>query len=74
MGVPKEKGECNTLLLFIERVTTLGTTTERSDTPPILMVVLCVTGLHLRGGIDHREVTHQTDMTRIGKWNSTPRT
>ena len=74
MGVPKEKGECNTLLLFIERVITLGTTTERSDTPPILMVVLHVTKLHLRGGIDRQthcgEVTHRTNVIGIEKWSS----
>ena len=74
MGVPEEKGERNTLPVFTESVATLGTTTERSDTPPILMVVLHVTGTSPCGGIDRHprcgEVGLYTDVTGIGKWSS----
>ena len=74
MGVPEEKGECNTLPLFTDSVMTLGTTTERSDTPLLLMVVLRITGMHLCGGIDCQthcgEVTHRTDVDGTGKWSS----
>ena len=65
-GGTKREGS-TTLPLFTKSVATLGTTTERSDTPPILMVVLRVTGMHLHGGIDRQtrcwEVTHRTDVT-----------
>ena len=74
MEVPEEKGERNTLSLFTESVVTLGTTAERRDTPPILMVVLHVTKMHLRGGIDCQthcgEVTHRTNVIGIEKWSS----
>ena len=74
MGVLQEKGQWNTLLLFTERVATLGTTAKRSDTPPILMVVLCVIGTSLHWEIDrhirHEEVALCTDMTETGKWSS----
>ena len=74
MGVLEEKGEWNTLPLFTERVTTLGTTAKRSNTPPILVVVLYVIGTSLHWEIDrhirHKEVALYTDMTETGKWSS----
>ena len=73
MGVLEEKGERNSLPLFTKSVATLGITIERSDTPPILMVVLRVIGTSLRRGIDchtrYGKVAHCTDVTGLGKWS-----
>ena len=74
MGVPEEEGECYTLPLFTESVATLGTTIERSDTPPILMAVFHVTRTSLRGERDchihHGKVAFCTDVTGTGKGSS----